>query len=218
MSSRDIKRWWLVACWVGLIVCRAFGQPATTSTLAGAPKDETSEHAALRALVPIYEQAVNDRKPELLEPYLDPSFSGVMVTGESVESFASLQDYWKKIQDMLGPDGTYHVKVNVPAGAMLHGDWAVARGTTEDIVNPKGREYRFNSTWTAVCQKTDGQWKLLRIQSTMDPVTNAFVNAALLRTSVITGTIAGSIGVVVGVIVCIVIGNARAAKRRKSAA
>jgi hypothetical protein len=159
---------------------------------------DQAEHDALRALVPLYEQAANQGKLDVLKPCLDAEFSGVMVTGEEVTSFASLEAYWAKIKGLLGEGGSYRVKVNVADTAILSGDLAVAHGTTEDVVNTRGRVYRFESRWTAVCRKRDGQWKLLRIQASMDPVANPFVLSAVRATSILFGLIAGIAGLVVG--------------------
>lgn len=93
-----------------------------------------ADHDAIRALVPAYEEAANQGKPELLKPYLDPEFSGVMITGDAVDSFASLEGYWAKIQKLMGEGGKYHVKVNVATRSVLSGDLAVARGTTDEEV------------------------------------------------------------------------------------
>lgn len=171
-----------------------------------------ADHDALRALVPIYEQAANEGKPGLLKPYLDPEFSGVMVTGADVTSFASLEEYWVNIKKLLGEGGTYHVKVNVEERAILSGDLAVARGTTDDVVKAKGNEYHFEGRWTAVCRKRDGQWKMLRIQASMDPITNPFVRAAVRTASLTIGVIAGIVGLILGWVLHVIL-----ARRRKAA-
>jgi ketosteroid isomerase-like protein len=147
----------------------------------------------------IYEQAANEGKPELLKPYLDLEFSGVMVTGDEVDSFDSLEKYWAKIQKLLGEGGKYHVKVDVPALSILSGDLAVAHGTTvEEVTTSRGKQYNFTGRWTAVCRKREGQWKVLRIQGSMDPIANPFVLAAVSSASLFAGTVAGIAGLVVG--------------------
>lgn len=152
-----------------------------------------ANHDAIRALVPAYEEAANQGKPELLKPYLDPEFSGVMITGDAVDSFASLEGYWAKIQKLMGEGGKYHVKVNVATRSVLSGDLAVARGTTdEEVTTGRGKQYRFPGQWTAVLRKRDGQWKILRVQGSMDPISNPFVMAAVSRSSLFSGAVQGS--------------------------
>jgi ketosteroid isomerase-like protein len=172
---------------------------AETDKQMSASAGEKEDHDALRALVPMYEKAANEGKPEVLKSYLDPDFTGVMVTGEEVGSFASLQDYWAKMQELMGPGGKYHVKVNVAERSILSGNLAVAHGTTsDDVTTSRGRQYHFEGRWTAVCRKQDGQWKVLRIHGSMDPVFNPFVVAAVRASAI-------SIGAAVG-IVCLIVG------------
>jgi ketosteroid isomerase-like protein len=164
---------------------------------------EEKDHEILRALVPMYEQAANEGKPEVLKPYLDPDFSGVMVTGEEVDSFASLQDYWTKMQKLMGPGGKYHVKVNVATRSILSGNLAVAHGTTaDDVTTSSGKEYHFEGRWTAICRKWEGEWKVLRIHGSMDPVFNPFVGTAVRTASISTGVIVGIVCLVLGWLGC----------------
>src|SRR5689334_7978173 len=74
--------------------------------------DEEADHAALRSLVHEYESTIQKGDPSLLRPYPAEDFSGVMVTGEEVHNFESLDAYWNKIQALLGKVGKYSVKVN----------------------------------------------------------------------------------------------------------
>jgi ketosteroid isomerase-like protein len=191
-------------------VAGADKQPAKSASPAG---DET-DHDALRALVPMYERAANEGKPELLKPYLDADFSGVMVTGEEVDGSASLEAYWEKIQKLMGDGGKYHVKVNVATRSILSGDLAVAHGTTTDeVITSRGKEYRFEGRWTAVCRKQNGQWKVLRVHGSMDPIFNPFVGAAVRASSISAGSVTG--------IVCLVIGwllHVLWSRRRKATA
>ncbi len=182
---------------------------ASQALVAGSEAD----HDALRALVPKYEEAANQGKPELLKPYLDPDFTGVMVTGDEVSTPATLDAYWAKIQKLLGEGGKYHVKVNVADRSIISGDLAVAHGTTADVVTARGKEYRFEGRWTAVCRKRDGQWKVLRIQGSMDPVLNPFVTAAISGASMTAGAVAGIVGLVVGWLLHFVLCRRKAAAR-----
>lgn len=197
------------ACWVDQVA-----GAEKQALVPDSPAGDEADHDALRALVPMYEQAANEGKPELLKPYLDPEFSGVMVTGEEVDGFASLEAYWAKIQKLMGNGGQYHVRVNVATRSILSGDLAVAHGTTsDDVITSRGKDYRFEGRWTAVCRKQDGQWKVLRVHGSMDPVFNPFVVAAVQASSI-------SVGVITG-IVCLVIGwlvHVLWSRRRKATA
>ncbi len=150
---------------------------AFSSSLALA--DDAAEHAALRKIKAAYEDAVNSGNPSKIGPFLAKEATGVMVTGEPVAGLEGLESYWKKVQSLIGPGGSYQVKVNVDKSD-LYGDLAVSSGTTDDVVRlADGRELKFNSLWTTICRKENGDWKLIRMQATMDPVDNVFVSAKL---------------------------------------
>jgi ketosteroid isomerase-like protein len=135
---------------------------------------EDEERNALRALKAVYEQAVNEDKLDLLAPHVDAEFLGVMQTSEAVRGADGLAAYWKKIKDLMGAAGRYHVTVTTEP-AQFFGDLALAHGTTDDVVTLPGKEYHFGGQWTAVCRKRGGEWKIYRLHASMDPLDNPFV-------------------------------------------
>jgi ketosteroid isomerase-like protein len=158
--------------------------------------DDESDRAALRLIRTNYMDAVNSGDPSKISPHLSRDVTGVMVTGEEVKGFDGLVAYWKKIQDLIGPGGSYHVTVNVDK-TDLYGDVAVSRGKTEDVVRlGTGKELRFHSLWTAVCHREDGVWKVVRMEAAMDPVDNVFISLRLQKTKL--G--AGAAGLLAGII------------------
>ena len=172
---------------------------STFMTAYSVKADEEADHVALRALVQEYESAIKESDPSVLKPHLAETFSGVMVTGEEIDSFDSLQAYWMKIQDLLGDGGTYRVKVNVPEPATIVGDLAFAHGTTDDTaITSSGQEYEFKGYWTAICQREDEEWKIIRIHGSMDAITNTFVATALKGASTSAGIFGGVAGFVIG--------------------
>lgn len=185
---------WAVTAAAVLSLCLA--PPAQAQ--APATLQEEAEHEALREIRRIYEQAVDQNQIELLRPLLHPEFTGVMVTGRAVASIDEVRDYWRDIWTLIGEGGRYSSTVK-PEWSTLFGDVAVARGTTEDVVvTGEGREFRFETFWTAVLQKDDGRWKLRRVQGSMDPVTNPFVREFMRRTALQGGFVGGAIGLAVG--------------------
>ncbi len=189
-----------------LLLLALAGSSLVSSTMA----DEQDDHDALRKLADIYEKTIKEAKPELLKPHLSDDFTGVMVTAEEVDSFQSLDAYWKKIQGLLGNGGTYSVKVNIPQPAEIVGDIAFAHGTTEDVaITSAGKEYRFSGRWTAVCRKEDGEWEIVRIHGSMDPITNSFVAAAVKGASYTAAGIAGVVGLIAGVVLTLMVRRRR---------
>jgi ketosteroid isomerase-like protein len=186
-------------------MCAAADKPATGQS--------DANREALRAMLTKYEEAANQGKPDLLKPYLDPDFTSVMVTGDEVDGVASLDAYWAKIQKLIGQDGRYRVQVHLVDHALISGDMAVAHGTSSDEVAAHGKEYKFEGRWTAVCRRRDGQWKVLRIHGSMDPVSNPFVLAAVNGASLLAGAVAGIVGLLLGWILHMLL-----ARRRRTAA
>lgn len=187
-----------------LPACAAEGDSPDPGAAVSESDARDAERARLREFIPVYERAVNEGELDVLKPHLDPEFTGVMVTGEEIEGFQGLVDYRREIQELLGEGGTYRVKVKVGGPAVFESNTAVAHGTTEDeVVTGAGKKYSFTSRWTAVCRKTGGEWKILRVQGTIDPVKNPFVLALVGAASTTFGLIGSAVGVLVGVVICI---------------
>jgi SnoaL-like protein len=185
---------------------------ALAGSSGSAAADEAADHEALRKMRRVYEQAVAEDRIDLLSPYLDKEFSGVMLTGELVVGPEGMKAYWKKIKDLMGPAGRYTVTLE-PDLSMLFGDVALAKGTTSDVVLTDRGEYRFKAHWTAVCRRVEGEWKILRVQGSMDPVGNPFVKKLVTTSAAWSGGGGGGLGLAVGLVAGILIG-----RRRKAAA
>lgn len=139
--------------------------------------DEEAERAALRQIKAAYEDAVNHDKVAAFAPHLAADATGVMLTDEEISGAAGLEAYWQKIKTLIGPGGSYRVAVNV-GKTDLHGTVAVSRGTTSDEVKTAaGKEFRWQSHWTAVLVQDGGAWKVTRLHASMDPLHNPFVTA-----------------------------------------
>lgn len=174
------------------------------------PGTDETDHEALRVLKRVFEQAVAEDRVELLQPYLHANFSGVMITSEPVGSFDDLRAYWRKIKELMGQGGRYTTTVN-PDRSLIFGTIALAKGTTDDVVvTGNGAEYRFNSRWTAVLAKQNADWKILRVQGTIDPLANPFVATAMRRTASWTGGVGAIVGLLIGWLLSLVIRRRRA--------
>ena len=158
--------------------------------------DDDADRAALRMIRTNYEDAANSGDLSKFKNDLDDQVTGVMVTGEPVTGYDGLVSYWKGIQDLIGPGGSYHVTVNTD-NTELFGDVAVSRGATDESVRlASGKELDFSSYWTAVCHKENGNWKVFRMQATLNPVHNVFVALQLGKAKLTYGIGGFVIGVV----------------------
>jgi ketosteroid isomerase-like protein len=170
--------------------------------------DEEDDRAALRVVKSVYEQAVNDDKLDLLAPHMHADFRGVMITSEPVVGLEGMKAYWKKLKEMIGPAGRYHVTVT-PEPAQFVGDMAFEQGVSEDVMTLPGHEYRVAGQWTAVCRKQDGVWKLYRIHVSMDPLGNSFVMERLRAGRLLFGGALLAGGLVGGSLIGLALGRRR---------
>ncbi len=171
-----------------------------------------SDHEALKKMLQVYEDASSKGQPDLLKPYLDPEFTGVMVTGDEVASQGnSLNEFWNNIQQYLGQSGQYQVKAELAGPATISGDIAIAHGTTQEMATKDGKTYQFKGLWTAVCRKTNGEWKVYRIHASMYPISNPFVAEIVKYTRLISVGVGGVVGLFVGAILVIVLRKRRPA-------
>src|SRR5262249_24938792 len=115
-----------------------------------------------------------------------------------VSSLDEMKQYWREMKQLMGSGGTYHVTV-IPERRVLMGDFALARGVTQDIVTTgNGKTFRFGTNWTAVLHKEAGSWKVLQVQGSMDPIQNPFVMHAAMRIAVGAGVAAAISGLLIG--------------------
>jgi ketosteroid isomerase-like protein len=193
------------------------GGPSMLAAQAPTTPQEEAEHEAIRGLRAAYEQAVRENRLDLLQPYLHPEFTGVMVTGRAVASLEEVRAYWRDIRALIGEGGSYTTTVK-PEWSTLFGDVALARGTTEDVVvTAEGQEFRFESFWTAVLQKHEGRWTIRRVQGSMDPIANPFVREFARRAVVRSVIVSGLGGLVLGVLAMWIVGR-RAPRARPASA
>jgi len=167
-------------------------QPAAAPSAA-----EEAEWVKIRNIKAIYEDAVNSNQLERLQPYIAKNFHGVMVNGREARSYDDLVKIVADLRALIGAGGSYHVKISYEPGTMF-GNMAVANGAAEEsIVTGSGKRFEPTSTWLVNLIKEDGDWKLYRVQATMDPVNNVFVRDTVKYT----GIFFGGGGVLVGALI-----------------
>ncbi|MEX2121316.1 MAG: nuclear transport factor 2 family protein [Pirellulales bacterium] len=163
-----------------------------------AQDDNEADHQALRELKAVFEKAASENNLDLLRPRLHESFTAVTYTDREFTDFEAFKTRWQATRDAIVGDGSYKVVLR-PERSLIQGDIAIARGDSNNLlVTGAGNEYHFTSHWTAICQKSDGQWKLLRAHSSLDPFGNPMVVADVRRKLIQVGLAAAVGGLVVG--------------------
>ncbi len=134
------------------------------------------DKAALRNLRGVYEQAIAKRDLAALKPHLAADFTAVMITADEITGYDGILAYWKKVESFLGKDGTYQVGID-PDDTIFEGNIAIAKGRAREHVVRSGKTLDFTSQWTAIARKEGTEWKLVRIQASIDPVRNPIITA-----------------------------------------
>jgi len=160
--------------------------------------DRAADHDALRKLRATYEDAVNSHDLAKLQPLLADGFTGVMISGQEIKSFEDLQAFWKKAWDMLGAGGRYHVKV-ITDQTDFAGDLGISRGYTEELFHTgAGKDYAVDARWTAVTRKQNGEWKVFRIQGSVNPLDNPGITEMVKQARIVFGAIGAVVGLALG--------------------
>ena len=160
------------------------------------PADETVFVQQLRDLKQTYETAINSGNLAPLETFFDAKSSGVTIDNQTFHSFAELKAIYERFHTEF-PGVVYRITMTAEP-SVFDGNLAVAQGTSEEFVKTSAGEFTYTGTWTAVLRRTDGGWKLVRSQMTMDPFRNAVVRFFQQRIRLTYGSIALVVGVVAG--------------------
>ena len=161
-----------------------------------------SDHDALRHLRVVFQDAVAQNDMERLRPYLATNFSIVTFTDREFTDFESFKAQWQKTRDaMLGERGSYSVDLD-PEYSVLMGDTALCRGNSHNVLtDDKGREFRFDAHWSVVCQKQDGQWKIVRGHNSLNPFHNPMLRHGVKMAVIKMSALALLVGLAAGMAV-----------------
>jgi len=172
-----------------------------SAAMAADDADRSADHDALRKLRATYEDAVNSNDLAKLKPLLADGFTGVMISGDEIKSFEDLQAFWKKTWERLGSGGRYHVKL-ITDQTDFAGDLGISRGYTEELFHTAaGKDYTVQARWTAVTRKQNGEWKVFRVQGSVNPLDNAGITDMLKQAKTLFGAIGAAVGLAIGFLI-----------------
>lgn len=160
--------------------------------------DHQADHQALREIRAAVEEAINNNQLDLFRPHLAESFSIVTYTDREFSDFEAFKTRWQKTREELLEGGTYTTQMN-PERSLILGDIAIARGNSHNVLTTGGGErFEFPSRWTAVLQKQDGGWKVLRAHSSLSPFANPMIVSAVKWKLLYVAVASAAAGLVVG--------------------
>ncbi len=185
------------------IITVSFCALVLTTNAMHAQSDDAQEadHEALRNIKVVFEEAVNKNQMELIEPYLDKDFSVVTFTDREFNDFDKFKTKWEETREKMLKGGTYTVKL-LPIRSQIIGDIAITKGDSENImITGNGEELKFTAHWTAVCRKTDGEWKILRGHNSLNPFNNPMLKSGVKKLILKGGIGAIAAGIIIGLLV-----------------
>jgi ketosteroid isomerase-like protein len=182
--------------------------PSVTAAQQEAADDE-SDHQALRELKAVFEKAASENNLDPLKDHLHEPFSVVTYTDREFTDFETFKTRWQKTRDEIVGTGSYKVTL-LPERSEIYGDMAVAHGDSENVlVNSSGKKFEFTSHWTAVLRKVDGDWKIVRVHSSLDPFGNPMLVDGVKNKLLQTGALAAVAGVVLGGVIAWLVASRR---------
>jgi ketosteroid isomerase-like protein len=175
-----------------------------------AQEPDEADHQALREMKAVFEKAASENNLDLLKPYVPAEFSAVTYTDREFTDFEAFKTRWQKTRDEIVGTGSYKVTLK-PEKSKIYGDIAIARGDSDNVlVNSAGKKFEFTSHWTAVCRKIDGQWKIERVHSSLDPFGNPMLVDGVKGKITTYAGMAGVGGLIVGGLVAFLLARGRA--------
>lgn len=198
-------------------ICFTFASALLAQTTA--PSDATGsddDQRQFQIMKQTFEQAVRENRIEMMAPFLDPQFSIVTYTDREFTDFEAFKAQWQKTRDQVLQGGSYTVEL-LPDRRIVSGDISISKGNSENVLTTGGgNTQQFESHWTVICRKTDGQWKILRAHNSLNPFSNPMLESAVRKMILKYCALAGIVGLFVGFILHMLI--RRRGRERKAAA
>ena len=173
-------------------------QTNTTAQTVSTLPDEEAIHQELRGLKKVYEDAVNSGDLKTLAPMFGPQSTGIIALNQEFHTLPEMEKIYEDFMSMLGPDHVYRVSLN-PERSLIFGDIAIARGTSDDYIKSKGHEFNFQSHWSAVLRRENGNWRMINLQATMDPFHNSVTDFIMTSIKRVYGGVGLAIGLLLGI-------------------
>jgi len=156
-----------------LLMLVAIGASAATDT------GTEADHEQLRQLLRTAREAVNSDQPELLQAYLHQDYVITLMNQEVVTQEKSLKQVfheWFKQPGALLKSMRTEPEASIQTN-IYGGRFGVCYGTSVDTYElADGRQFKFDSKWTATVIKENDQWQLVALHVGVDPIDNPLID------------------------------------------
>jgi ketosteroid isomerase-like protein len=179
----------------------------TISPIITAEDAHVADHQALKQFINDITKALNERRYEDLNRYLNPECSLTFIDQGVVHNIEEIKAYFDK---WLAPGTIYKNVQFAPKvdreAIFITPDTVFATGVSDDLYTFKDESpsATMPSRWTAVLAKRDGNWKLATLHVGISPSDNLVLTAtknAVGRTSLISGLVAGIVALICGLFI-----------------
>jgi len=160
---------------------------ATDSALA---EERQADHDALRAMLSTATEALNSQNFDLVQPLLHENFTIITVDNQKFTTLDEFRTYWNGLFTGDIPL-LQRIEVNAVTDDLttfLDESTGVVHGTSLDTYHFSDVGVREMPTrWTAVVQKADGEWKLVKVHFSANLLDNPVLDAAKASTMKLAG-------------------------------
>lgn len=171
---------------------------AQAQVYAGEPYKKDRE--TLRAFAARYEQAISQGNLMSLQDVVSADASAVFITGEKITGLPAMQSYLEGVKKQLGEGSSYTVKL-IPDDTHFDGNHAIAEGISEEKVVAGGKEFTYQTRWTAILKHDGETWKAQRLHVSLNPFENPIIAYRARMQKWTYGGIAGVLGLLLGIFI-----------------
>jgi ketosteroid isomerase-like protein len=163
-------------------------------------EERQEDHDALRAMLRTATEALNSQNFDLIQPLLHENFTIITVDNQKFTTLDDFRTYWN---GLFAGDIPLLQRIEVNAVAddlttFLDESTGVVHGTSRDTYYFTDVGVREMPTrWTAVVQKADGDWKLVKVHFSANILDNPVLDAAKASTIKLAG-LALLVGIILG--------------------
>lgn len=111
-----------------------------------------------------------------------------------------MQSYLEGVKKQLGEGSSYTVKL-IPDDTHFDGNHAIAEGISEEKVVAGGKEFTYQTRWTAILKHDGETWKAQRLHVSLNPFENPIIAYRARMQKWTYGGIAGVIGLLLGIFI-----------------
>lgn len=168
-----------------------------------------SDRQAMRVILTDLEKALNDQDFDAALKHVHKDAIITYYNAEVTKGHKEASEYYERmIKGAAAVVKEFSTKGDVSAPAVIHGNTAVAYGTTvENYKLAAGMEFTLNGRWSATLLKSRGQWKIIALHFSSNLFDNPLLNNAARTT-----WIAGVGAFILGALLVFVVGRVRSKK------